>query len=304
VSVSFYIYVEIAICVAIIFATLASMWRRGYLSIGLPLSYLLSLSVIHLVGGFIHTLPWHRNDESYYADLGFQQYFYGMLAFAAGSLVLAPMVLSHFRPAASLHSEGGKSNPRLPLIYIVSGLACFTVLAPVLGRIPSFGAVTFCGVYLIVVGFCLGCWKAFQEGNKPKTLLWLSLVGSLPVLTTLTMGFLGYGALAAMMVCIFLTSFFRPRWLTLVGVFLMFYLGLSAYVTYMRDRSALREVIWGEESHAQRLAGLAETIRSFEWIDFEDERHLSVIDERINQNAIVGRAVDNLSSGGVPYARE
>jgi len=118
-----------------------------------------------------------------------------------------------------------------------------------------------------------------------------------------TLGFLGYGALSAMMVCIFLSSFFRPRWLTVVGLLAMFVVGLSAYVTYMRDRNSLREVVWGGESYAHRLGSITDTFRTFEWVDFKNHDHLEVIDERINQNVLVGQAVDHLAAGAVPYAR-
>jgi hypothetical protein len=299
----FDIQIQILVCIAIIGLTVASMWRRGTPSIGLPLSYLLSLSMIHLVGGYIHTLPWYQNGQTNYVNLGFEQYFYGMLAFAAGSLVAAPFVLSYFTTARAQVTEPREPNPRLPWIYIVAGLASFTVLAPILGGIPSVGAVTFSGVYLVVVGFCLGCWKAFHEGSSARLLLWLCLIGGLPVLTTLTLGFLGYGALSAMMVCVFLSSFFRPRWLTSVGILLMFFIGLSAYVTYMRERTALRTSMQEGAGYSERMEHMLAMMRQFEAVDFHNEEHLKVIDERINQNALVGFAVDHLSSGGVPYAR-
>ena len=55
-------------------------------------------------------------------------------------------------------------------------------------------------------------------------------------MTVFGQGFLGYGFAGMLTVFAFVASFYRPRWRILVLGVLLGYLGLSVYVTYMRDR--------------------------------------------------------------------
>jgi hypothetical protein len=287
-------------CVAILAVVLLAIWRGKEPTAGLPAAYLVSMAMIHWVGAYIHTLPWFINNDSPAVARGFEQCFYGVMAFAAGALFAGPpiaRVLPFGRILAPI-----QPNPRLPLIYIASGILCFTVLAPVLGRIPSISAMINCGVYLVVVGFCLGCWKAHVERNRKKLVLWLAAVAGIPFVTAISMGFIGYGAVAGMMVYLFVFSFHRPRWQSVLAMVLMFFTGLSIYVTYMRDRSTFRDVVWGEEAFGNRLQSMRDTFESFEVIDFDNESHLRLIDLRLNQNVLIGLAMDNLETGTVPYA--
>jgi hypothetical protein len=41
----------------------------------------------------------------------------------------------------------------------------------------------------------------------------------------------------------------------------------------------------------------------FEWFDYRNERHLALIDARLNQNLLVGAAMVNLVGGNVDYAK-
>jgi hypothetical protein len=84
---------------------------------------------------------------------------------------------------------------------------------------------------------------------------------------------------------------------------LVAFLGLSIYVTYMRDRRDIREVVWGGESLASRIGRLTETFTEMEWFDLNNIEHLHRVDDRLNQDALVGMAVDNIRSGAVPLAR-
>src|SRR5207245_1669091 len=87
---------------------------------------------------------------------------------------------------------------------------------------------------------------------------WALVAASLPFLTVVTQGYIGYGTVAALSVFAFITSFYRPRWKLVIIGLLVAYLGLSLYVTYMRDRQDIRDVVWGGQSYrarAQRVYG-------------------------------------------------
>jgi hypothetical protein len=291
---------QVAACVAMLAAVLVGIWRGKEPTAGLPAAYLVSLAMIHWVGAYIHTLPWFINNDSLTVARGFEPCFAGVMAFSAGTLLVGPPI-ARALPFGRV-STPIQPNPRLPVIYILSGILCFTVLAPVLGKIPSISAMINCGVYLVVIGFCLACWKAHQEGKRWQLFFWLAAVTGIPIVTAVSMGFIGYGAVAGMMVYLFVFSFHRPRWQSVLALVVMFFAGLSIYVTYMRDRSSFREVVWGEQGLQNRLEAMRDTFESFEVINFGNDAHLQLIDLRLNQNALIGLATDNLDARVVPYA--
>ena len=75
--------------------------------------------------------------------------------------------------------------------------------------------------------------------------MWLFLTALLPFVTILTRGFIGYGAVAALTVLIFISGFVKPRVVVFAMALLVGYVGLSVFVTYMRDRSEIRSTVWG-----------------------------------------------------------
>jgi hypothetical protein len=71
---------------------------------------------------------------------------------------------------------------------------------------------------------------------------------------------------------------------------LIAYVGLSFYVSYMRDRTEIREVVWGRRPFLERVEQLADTFSRFEWFDPTNPAHLWYVDRRLNQNVFVGVA--------------
>src|SRR6185437_10509578 len=81
----------------------------------------------------------------------------------------------------------------------------------------------------------------------------------MPVATVVTSGFLGYGIMAISVVFIFCTQFFKPRIVLLFFCVVMGYLGISLFVTYMRDRNEIRDSVWGGASLTNRVDKFAHT---------------------------------------------
>jgi hypothetical protein len=123
------------------------------------------------------------------------------------------------------------------------------------------------------------------------------------VITVVTQGFLGYGFAAMLSVMAFVASFYRPRWHVVVAGVLLLYLGLSVYVTYMRDRTDIREVVWTGASLEERVEQLEYTVSTAEWFDTSDQAHLQRIDGRLNQNFLIGASVAYLETGMARFAR-
>jgi hypothetical protein len=164
-----------------------------------------------------------------------------------------------------------------------------------LGRLPTASAIVSTGQQLVVAGLCLCCWKARRQGDFRKLAGWLLVACLMPFATLVTQGFLGYGVVALLVVLVFVSSFVRsPFTVMLVGVPLI-YLGLSVFVSYMRDRNDIRASVWGGESFSERVDKMAETVETFEWFDPANPAHAQRVDDRLNQNFLVGVAAVRLS---------
>jgi hypothetical protein len=119
-----------------------------------------------------------------------------------------------------------------------------------------------------------------------------------PFTTVTTQGFLGYGVVALLIVLVFVSTFLRsPVTIALIGIPLM-YLGLSVFVSYMRDRGEIRAGIRNGEAFSARVDRLTTTAETFEWFDPSNLDHLQRVDGRLNQNYLVGAAVVRLSETG------
>lgn len=263
--------------------------RRKTPGAGLTLAYLLNLSLIHWVGAAIYVLPAYQNQDPRLTEIGFEQAIYGAGAFALGALVFTPLLAKRLRL-----SGGHQPDSKLPKAYIVAGVVFYMLSSTFLGRLPSAMAIVSTGQQLVVAGLCLCCWKARQDGEPRKIWVWLAAALLMPFATVITQGFLGYGVAALMIVLIFVSSFVRSPFKVLVAGTVLLYLGLTVFVNYMRDRGDIRASVWGGESFSDRLDTMASTAATFEWFDPANAEHLQRIDGRLNQNFLVGAAVQRL----------
>lgn len=296
------------IWIVVVNSVIRSQWNQKRPSAGLPLIYLLTLSMLHWFGALIYTFPWYTpntvlNSAASMTNVitGFNESVYGVIGFGIGSTILAPWVLQELKPSW-LRESPCQPDLKLPKTYIFLGLFFGIVLAPIFAKIPSFSALTISGVSLLIVGLCLACWKSWRMGETRAFFSWLMVACSMPLITVLTLGFIGYGAVASLVVLIFVFNFYRPRWKVILTGLLAIVLGLSVFVTYARDRDEIRATVWGGQSAPTRLERLWQTVTSFEFFDPFKQEHLDAIDIRLNQNYLVGQAVNHISAGFADYA--
>lgn len=274
---------------------------------GILFGFLLSFWTHYWIAAFLYTLPWYsygwqalwyRGFTVEWVEDGFRLSTYAIIAFAFGSLLLAPLILNVFkRPmvAPTTHAP----DPRLAKYYILWGLVFYLVLTPFLGKIPTVSAVLSSGLNLTVTGCALALFQTWQEGSRLLFFQrFIVIFFALPFLSLVNQGFLSFGALGLLAVLTFVAGFYRPRWKLFLLSFVLGYLGLSFFVTYMRDRPLIREVVWGRERFVARVERLIETFITVEWLDLKKDSHLRAIDGRFNQNLLVGAAVDQLSRSG------
>jgi hypothetical protein len=284
----------------VVLGTFLLQWRPNVATVGLPGAYLLSLGMIHTIGAYIHTRSEFGEARPAMIFFGFRECVYGALSFCTAAFVAAPVLVRRRHWGAG--DKNGKAIPGFPKIILIAGIMFFAVIAPVIRQVPSIGAVAVCGVSLIMVGIGLNCWTAWQGRNFARFALWLSCIVLLPMVTLISIGFLGYGAAAALVVVSFVLTFFRPRLVSLIALFLTGFVALSFYVTYMRERGEIRDAVWGEEQLGSRTDAIRRIFTDFEWLSFTDDQ-LHRIDERLNQNMLVAAAMGHLEYGGEPFAR-
>ena len=275
-------------------AVVYSRLKRTSVGTGLVPVYIFNLWLIHWLAVCMYLIPGY---EYYNVDVvrqGFEQSTYGIVAFAFGSLVLTPFLMK-LHPVRETQPVSYEVHEKLPAAYMIAGAASYVLLSSFLGRLPTAIALVGVGQQLFIVGVCLWFWMAWWKQDAKRSIMCGAITLLLPFITIVSRGFIGYGAMAVMTILTFIVSFTRVSAKVLVAVLLLGYVGLSFYVSYMRDRGEIREVVWGGEPLQERVTRVYQTINTLEWFDPSNESHLTRIDERLNQNFLVGSAVDWLS---------
>ncbi|HYE94768.1 MAG TPA: hypothetical protein VD962_01050 [Rubricoccaceae bacterium] len=262
---------------------------------GLTVGFVVGLSLLHVFGAFIHTLPWNPFRDSETTATGFSVSFIGLVGFAIGNALLSPHLLRGRRPRSPVSLTGGASATR---ICFTVGVAAYLLSFTPAMSLPSAGAVLSVGQQLVLVGFCLLCWQALRRGEWRRFWLLLAATLSFPLFTLLAQGFLGFGAMAMATVVAFASSVYRPRWHMAMLALVLGYAGVAVFTAYMANRSEIRSAVWGGLPLGTRLGEVATTVSGIKPISFRDEDLLNAVEGRLNQNILVGTAVEHTRMTG------
>ena len=282
----------IVIAATLLSALLVARWLLTdggrHSGVGLQLAYLGSFWMNHWVGAAANALPWYCGPSQQFTALGARESLWGLAAFAGVSILCS--ILRRAPAAGKSTATGSQGN--IPRTVFYWGITCYILSIP-LGRIPSLGALLSVGQSLILAGICLLLFQAWEADKPGAALKWWLAALALPVFTVVSRGFIGYGIAALLAVLCFAVynmSTLRLRRM-LVASPLILYIGLSVFVTYMRDRNEVRAKVWGGAATSSRIEQMFNTFTNFELISPTNDEHLNTIDGRLNQNALVGAAV-------------
>jgi hypothetical protein len=303
--------------------------RNEHNSVGLSAAYLINLGIIHWTASTLYAIPGYSYYNREDVTAGLELSLYGVVAFSVGYLIFskylskrgaasastAPVENSSELPASdegqtrnaeesdsSQMQRTSISNSKIASLYIGVGAICIFLGVTGLGNLPTISSIIAGGGNFTVVGLMLKAWDAWRNGNRRYFALWISLSALFPVFTIVTQGFIGFGIFNAILVFAFVARFYRPRWKLIVIGLALGYLGLSVFVTYMRDRTTIRSSVWGGESYESRLSQLQSTFSQAEFFSPNNFEHLERIDLRLNQNALVGASVHYMESGRQEFA--
>jgi hypothetical protein len=262
---------------------------------GLVVAFVVSLTSLHWLAAVLYVMPWYADGvDRDVVGAGLRMSWLGLIGFGIG-VVVASRVLERFR--GEQDAEPVEAEANTGLWYLVVGVALYALLFLGIRRVASVGGLAAAGANAAIFGLCVLIWYA----PRARRFYWIALAGLLPLITILTQGYLSYGIAALVMVVAFVAEWHRPRW-TLVALGLVLgYVAMSFYVTYMRDRRDIREAVWNGATASERLSLVANTLTSIEPFDPFDGAHLARVDDRLNQNYLVGRAVEWIGAGFVPF---
>lgn len=286
------------------FAILITLaWRGAIPVVGLALTYSFALATIHLLGGLVQLLPWHVVRERADTIAGFCLTGYALTGLLIGNGLLSPWLFGRVQDK----SRPRRWSPPTRLLagqYTLIGLLSYFLGAGSIGFIPSLSAVLGGGLPLAVGGLCLLWWNFWMTGQRAKAWWVAAATAILPALTVLLKGYLGYGVFALATVGCFIAVFYRPRaTLLLIGLCAAIS-GISLFSTYAKARSEIRRAVWEEKTLSERLQVAYTSLeKNWGWFDAKSETHLMPIEERLNQNHLVGAAYRNLNEEAVEFAR-
>jgi hypothetical protein len=277
-----------------------ALWRARGSSLGFPLTYLVALGLIHVPGALVYSDGQYWWFDPDWVRRGFELSAIGALAFAFGVLVLGLVI-------RRTTDHEGAPRPALaaaarPGVVLMVGLFAWLVLMPLAADLPSLGSLVSAASQLVPIAFILAAWRVQALGDPVRYLPWLFATLCLPLITVGGQGFLGFGTTMAIVIAIAVITL-RRAWLpTLPVIPILVFVGLSVFVTYMRDRGEIRNLVWGGAPVSQRADQLVETMTNFEWFDPENQFHRMQIDRRLNQNWMVGAAAERFDQDQQDYA--
>lgn len=280
---------------------------NGSLGTGLVVAYFVSFGMLHWPAAACQLLPWSRYTDHHTLETGLQQSAFGVIAFCIGCVIRAIVFSKGFSGSKlAVQPQGGDAPSeldapkfsRLPLACIAIGLGTYLLLSQFKLRLPTVTAVASMATHLMLAGLGLGSWIAWIRGKRKTILCWFALACLLPFMTMILDGFLGFGTVMLLIVSSFVITFYQPKRVVMIWAIVLSYLLLSAYVIYMDSRDKIRESVWGGEALPDRMVRVGNVFKNFELFDPTDEKHLWQIDRRLNQNMLVGAAVQYIDQHG------
>jgi len=188
--------------------------------------------------------------------------------------------------------------------YLLVGVFCYFFLSDIFHSIPTLNALSSIGRLFLIIGLCLILYINYHtKRQKRRLLIFIPVIFVFPFLTIVKDGFLGLGVGIVLTILVFVSNFYRLRIYHIFLVILSLFFALSFYVAYLRDRDDLRHLVWGGASYSDRINRLYDTLANPEFFNPYNTKHLDAINERMNQNHLVGYTIVNISSGRKEYSR-
>ena len=115
------------------------------------------------------------------------------------------------------------------------------------------------------------------------------------------LGFLGFGiTYIIFIICFGISQKYFPKLIFALAPAII-YVGISFFVNYLPQRGDIRDAVWGEKNLSVRTDAVSVIFTDFQWFDPSDFFHLKAVDDRLNQNWLVGAAIESLGFGRTEF---
>lgn len=265
---------------------------------GLLVYYIAWLSVIHIPGALLLFVNWYQYYPLNWTMTGFMYATVGIVTFSlAAGVTLLILGLKQKPSFVAVQIADRTSARKLAVQLFIFGLVCSAAL-PFLGAIPSATAIISQSAQLPIIALCILVATRPDSGARlPILLISASLL--FPVYTMIFSGFLGFGVAMVLLLSCFCITRLKNKVMYIALAPLLVFVFMSVFVTYMRDRGDLRAAAWYGEGEATTV--VSKSVMEFEAFDWNNVRHLTHIDQRLNQNWVVGAAVESLEQGQAQF---
>jgi len=191
-----------------------------------------------------------------------------------------------------------KKRLNFPVFCLIASLLSFFLLR-FLSNIPTIGAIATNGSLIWVLGVLLGLRSALRR-RLPKAIgFWLIAMSVYPAIMLLQAGFLSFGSTPVFVILASLVISTRSNWRVGVALPIVAITFISAFISYFNNRDNIREAVWWGGTFERRIEEASKIVSDFELFDSENDRHLSALDQRLNQNMFAGMAANQIADGKV-----
>lgn len=292
--------------IALFVMLLARAWFGKTLVAGLGICHLFNLAIIHFFTEFFVG----DSNELSLVDRLVGQNGYKVTGIAILGLIIAflcTQIFKRFIWDPQKYKASSKTqylpNENIPLLAVLYGLITYFILTRVLSFIPSITSILSSGLALATTGISAFYFIIFKKYGPVSALAASSLSVFFPIFTLLLGGFMGFGVFAVLSLLCFMIAFHKPRWQIVLVTPFVFFMGLSLYPSYMKARVDIRKKVWGESDYSERVSATLEgLLENWQWFDPTDPDQLVSMNDRLNQNILVGYSYDYLRGGSAEFA--
>jgi len=269
-------------------------------TIGLVYIYIFNFSIVHFWGSVFFISPNYWNDNLDLTLIGYKYSTIAIICFLIGSLIF------YFLYNKKYHTKNIDRIKLIgiePLLFLIFGVITIFLLKPILHGLPTITVFVSMGQMFLVVGLCLLLYKNYVLNNKITFFVLIIFSGLIPFFTIINDGFLGIGVSMFLTIVVFISNFYKFNYRYIFLFVISIYLGLSFYQSYLRDRQDIRDLVWGGADYTERIVQMKYTLSNLEFFNPFSDVHLDRVNERLNQNWIIGASVVYLEDGYDEYAK-
>lgn len=279
-----------ALCTALVCHTV--LRRESYF--GLPLAYLLALVIIHLPGAVVMAISQSAAVQEFQKSVtGFRIATTGIAAYSVGVFLFGRrkrVAVASRETEQTVASRG----------FMMLGV-CATLLFPFVVGVPTLGALVRQAGFSWVLSSAIMLKASIATKNYRSAAMWMALISCYPLYTLLFTGFLAGASFTLMLALCPALLLLRKTSRILLALLAYFFVFITAFVNYMANRDAIRDVVWSGASLSDRVETIITGFTELLAPSLDDYSQIFGVLERLNQNYFLGIAAERLDSGAISY---